>query len=111
MAGQLCSSPGARAPSAASRARRCGRRPLPPRSRREPSRSAPMLGAVATELKPAYLLFGSDRPKITRALRRLRDRIGDDATEQLTAREATGDDAVAACNALGLFVGEGRLVV
>jgi DNA polymerase-3 subunit delta len=71
-----------------------------------------MLGAVAaTELKPVYLLSGSDRPKITRALRRLRDRVGDDATEQLSARELTGDDAVASCNAMGLFVGNGRLVI
>jgi DNA polymerase III subunit delta len=66
---------------------------------------------AATELKPAYLLSGSDRPKIARALRRLRDRIGDDSTEHLSAREANGDDAVAACNALGLFVGGGRLVI
>jgi DNA polymerase III subunit delta len=66
---------------------------------------------AATELKPAYLLSGSDRPKIARALRRLRDRIGDDATEQLSAREASGEDAVAACNALGLFVPAGRLVI
>lgn len=58
-----------------------------------------------------YLLSGSDRPKIARALRRLRDRVGDDATEQLNGREATGDDAVAACNAMGLFVGNGRLVI
>jgi DNA polymerase-3 subunit delta len=71
-----------------------------------------MLGDVAaSELKPVYLLSGSDRPKIVRALRRLRDRIGDDATEHLSAREAGGDDAVAACNAMGLFVGNGRLVV
>jgi DNA polymerase-3 subunit delta len=63
------------------------------------------------ELKPVYLLFGTDRPKIARALRRLRDRIGDDATEQLGARETSGEDAVGACNALGLFVGEGRLVI
>ena len=70
-----------------------------------------MLGRVASELKPAYLLTGSDRPKITRALRRLRERIGDDATEHLSAREAAGADAVAACNALGLFLGEGRLVI
>jgi DNA polymerase-3 subunit delta len=63
------------------------------------------------DLKPAYLLSGSDRPKIARALRRLRDRVGDDATEQLNAREASGDDVVAACNAMGLFVGEGRLVI
>jgi DNA polymerase III subunit delta len=64
-----------------------------------------------SELKPAYLLSGTDRPKIARALRRLRDRVGDDATEQLSAREATGDDAVATCNAMGLFVGNGRLVI
>jgi DNA polymerase-3 subunit delta len=70
-----------------------------------------MLGSVANELKPVYLLTGSDRPKIARALRRLRDRIGDDSTEHLNAREAAGADAAAACNALGLFVGEGRLVI
>lgn len=58
-----------------------------------------------------YLLSGSDRPKIARALRRLRDRVGDDATEQLDARDASGADAVAACNAMGLFVGNGRLVI
>ncbi|HEY8028433.1 MAG TPA: DNA polymerase III subunit delta [Gaiellaceae bacterium] len=66
---------------------------------------------MATELKPVYLLSGSDRPKIGRALRRLRDRVGDDATEQLSAREVSGDDAVASCNAMGLFVGNGRLVI
>ena len=70
-----------------------------------------MLGSVATELKSVYLLTGSDRPKIARALHRLRDRIGDDATEHLNARDTTGADAVAACNALGLFVSEGRLVI
>ena len=70
-----------------------------------------MLGVVASELKPVYLLTGSDRPKIARALRRLRDRVGDDATEQLSARETGGAEAVAACNAMGLFVGNGRLVI
>jgi DNA polymerase-3 subunit delta len=44
-------------------------------------------------------------------VRRLRDRIGNDSTEHLSAREASGADAVAACNSLGLFVGEGRLVI
>jgi DNA polymerase-3 subunit delta len=63
------------------------------------------------ELKPAYLITGSDRPKVTRAVRRLRDRIGDDATELLTAVEVSGDDVVAACNAMGLFAVERRLVV
>jgi DNA polymerase-3 subunit delta len=69
-----------------------------------------MLGVVATELKPAYLLTGSDRPKIARALRRLRERIGDDATEHLSARDATAADVIASCNSMGLFGGE-RLVI
>lgn len=63
------------------------------------------------DLKPAYLLTGTDRPKVTRALRRLRDRIGDDATEVLSAHEVSGDEASASCNALGLFASERRLVV
>lgn len=45
-------------------------------------------------------------------MRRLRARVGEDAVEQLSAREVSGADAVAACNALGLFGGGGgRLVV
>jgi DNA polymerase-3 subunit delta len=67
--------------------------------------------AVASDLEPVYLIIGGDRPKIQRALRRLRDRIGDDATEILSAADASGDDAVAACNALGLFGGGHRLVI
>jgi DNA polymerase-3 subunit delta len=70
-----------------------------------------MLRDVPSDLLPVYLLTGSDRPKIARAVRRLRERIGDDATEHLNARDASGADAVAACNSLGLFVGEGRLVI
>jgi DNA polymerase-3 subunit delta len=72
-----------------------------------------MLGSVPSEreLKPAYLLTGTDRPKIALALQRLRARIGEDATEHLHASEASGEDAVAACNALGLFGGDARLVV
>ena len=66
---------------------------------------------MADELKPAYLLTGSDRPKIERALRRLRERFGEDAIERLSARDATGDDTVAACNAMGLFATGGRLVL
>jgi DNA polymerase III subunit delta len=72
-----------------------------------------MLGGVASEreLKPVYLLTGTDRPKIALALQRLRGRIGEEATEHLHSGEASGADAVAACNALGLFGGEARLVV
>ena len=66
---------------------------------------------MASELKPVYLITGRDRPKIQRALRRLRDRIGDDATELLSAHEASADDAIASCNSLGLLGGGGRLVV
>jgi DNA polymerase-3 subunit delta len=72
-----------------------------------------MLGGMASEreLKPVYLFSGSDRPKITLALQRLRGRIGEDATEQLYASEAGGADAVAACNSLGLFGGDSRAVI
>lgn len=62
-------------------------------------------------LLPIYLLSGSDRPKVRRALTRLRDRIGEEALEVLNATEATGDDAVAACNAMGLFGTEGTRLV
>jgi DNA polymerase-3 subunit delta len=65
---------------------------------------------VPTELKPVYLIAGGDRPKIQRALGRLRDRIGNEATELLNAFDAGGEDAVAACNAHGLF-GDGRRLV
>jgi DNA polymerase III subunit delta len=69
------------------------------------------LPGVAEDLKAAYLLTGSDRPKIDRALRRLRDRFGEDSVERLSAQEASGEDAVAACNAMGLFAAGGRLVL
>ena len=62
------------------------------------------LAAMADELKPAYLIAGTDRPKIDRAVDRLRGRFEADAVELHDAAELTGDDAVAACNALGLFV-------
>jgi DNA polymerase-3 subunit delta len=69
------------------------------------------LPGVAGDLKAAYLLTGSDRPKIERAVRRLRDRLGDDSVERLSAQDASGEDAVAACNAMGLFAAAGRLVL
>src|SRR5690348_13570583 len=113
MAGAPGSSPRAHVRSRASRARRSPRRARPSSSAWERSASPPMLGSVASEreLKPVYLLTGTDRPKIAVALQRLRDRIGEDAIEQLHAAEASGEDAVAACNALGLFGGDARLVV
>ena len=66
---------------------------------------------MPADLKAAYLLTGSDRPKIERALRRLRERFGEDSVERLSAREVSGEDAVAACNAMGLFATGGRLVL
>jgi len=67
--------------------------------------------ADPSELKPVYLLTGTDRPKIGRALQRLRIRVGENAIEHLDAPPATGDDAVAACNSLGFFSLEARLVI
>jgi DNA polymerase-3 subunit delta len=66
---------------------------------------------MADELKPAYLLAGTDRPKVDRALDRLRRRFPPDAVELLSGALVSGEDVVAACNALGLFAGEGRLIV
>jgi DNA polymerase-3 subunit delta len=66
---------------------------------------------MADELKPAYLIAGSDRPKIDRALERLRVRFAPDAVELHHASELQGEGAVAACNALGLFASDGRLIV
>jgi DNA polymerase-3 subunit delta len=62
-------------------------------------------------LEPAYLVLGADRPKVGRALARLRARFPEGAVERLSARDTSGEEAVAACNALGLFGGGVRLVV
>jgi DNA polymerase III subunit delta len=68
---------------------------------------------VSTEpLLPIYLLAGTDRPKHVRALARLKTRFGAESVEILAADSSSGDDAVGACNALGLFAEDGgRLVV
>jgi DNA polymerase-3 subunit delta len=68
---------------------------------------------VASEpLLPVYLITGSDRPKIGVALRRLKSRFGAELAEALPAESTTGEEAVAALNALGLFGGDGgRLVI
>jgi hypothetical protein len=71
------------------------------------------LAAVAeSELCPIYLLTGGDRPKIRRALERLRSHFGPESIEILSAEDTGGEEAVAAMNSLGLFAGAGgRLVV
>lgn len=63
------------------------------------------------QLKPVYLLAGSDRPKVERAAERLRSHFESAAVERLRAPETSGEDAVAACNTLGLFGGGARLVL
>jgi DNA polymerase-3 subunit delta len=66
---------------------------------------------MADELKPAYLIAGSDRPKVDRAVARLRARFEPDAVEVRQAADTPGEDAVAACNVMGLFGDGTRLVV
>jgi DNA polymerase-3 subunit delta len=66
---------------------------------------------MADELQPAYLIGGSDRPKVDRAVARLRSRFEADAVELHDATAASGEDAVAACNAMGLFGSGNRLVL
>ena len=68
---------------------------------------------MADDLKPVYLLTGSDTPKIDRALRKLRSRFDASAFEQLSALDPAvkGADIVAACNSMGLFGGDVRLVL
>jgi DNA polymerase III subunit delta len=64
------------------------------------------------DLKPLYLIAGSDRPKVELALRRLRRHFPADGTELHLADELDGDGAVGLCNSLGLFGGgSGRLIV
>jgi DNA polymerase-3 subunit delta len=63
------------------------------------------------DLKPVYLISGSDRPKIRLVVERLRNRFDEGAVEVLRGTEHGAGDAVAACNALGLFGGERRLVI
>ena len=66
--------------------------------------------ADASELEPAYLLTGSDRPKIEVALQRLRRHFVPESIELTTAQELPGAEVAAICNAGSLF-GDARLVV
>jgi DNA polymerase III subunit delta len=60
--------------------------------------------------KPVYLLTGGDRPKIERALGRLREHFPPEATEICSALDTPAEAAVALCNAGSLF-GDARLVI
>jgi len=64
-----------------------------------------------TDLKAVYLIAGSDRPKVQRAVERLKGHFDPAGIEQLSAETTSGDEAVAACNSLGLFATGGRLVL
>jgi len=62
-------------------------------------------------LDAVYLITGTDLPKIALALRRLRGRFPDSGSEHLFGESASGRDAVAALNALGLFGGQKLVLV
>jgi DNA polymerase III delta subunit len=62
------------------------------------------------DLKPVYLLAGTDRPKIDTALARLRRHFADESVEAVSAAETSAEEAVALCNAGSLF-GDARLVL
>ena len=71
-----------------------------------------MRAVAESELRPIYLLTGGDRPKIRRALERLRSRFGAESVDTYAAEATAGEEAVAALNALGLFADDGgRLVI
>jgi DNA polymerase-3 subunit delta len=63
------------------------------------------------DLKPLYLITGTDRPKVELARARLRGHFPDDAVTLVDAETDSPEDAVAACNALGLFSSGGHLVL
>jgi len=69
-------------------------------------------GAVSDALEPVYLICGSDRPKVLRAVARLRARVAAaGGSEELHDALDTEPRAVAAaCEQLGLFGGD-RLVL
>jgi DNA polymerase-3 subunit delta len=60
--------------------------------------------------KVVYLITGGDRPKIEKALDRLRSHFAPEAIELASALDVSGEEAVALCNAGSLF-GDARLVV
>lgn len=62
------------------------------------------------ELEPAYLIGGSDRPKVEVAVHRLRAHFDPGSIDHFDAAETDGATVVAACNAGTLF-GDRRLVL
>ena len=72
-------------------------------------RAVHRIGTVPMDLKPVYLICGSDWPKVDAAMARLRARFQEESIEQLSIGDE-GVDVVAACNALDLLGGP-RLVL
>ena len=70
---------------------------------------------MAPELEPVYLIGGSDQPKVSVAVKRLRARFPAESIEELSAEPGpsacSGADAVASLNALGMFGSGERLVM
>ena len=67
--------------------------------------------AESADLKPVYLLTGSDRPKIETALARLRRHFEPEAVELVSAQELSGPEAAALSRidpALGVVRERGR---
>ena len=62
------------------------------------------------DLKPVYLITGSDEPKVELAVTRLRQRFAPEAAERVSALDTSGGEAIALCNAGSLF-GDARLVL
>src|SRR3990172_13115840 len=72
----------------------------------------PAVSRARDPLKPVYAIWGEDRPKVERALRRLSTRAVEDGgmpAEHLAASEVGSQEVVASCQALS-FAGL-RLVV
>lgn len=66
---------------------------------------------ASSDLEPVYLLTGTDQPKIDLAVKRLRARFEAGSVDVYPAESCSGEEAVAATNALGLFGGGERLVI
>lgn len=63
-----------------------------------------------SDLEPAYLIGGSDRPKVDEAIKRLRRHFDAGAVDRFDAATVDAATVVAACNAGTLF-GDARLVL
>ncbi len=72
-----------------------------------------ILRPVTPPLEPAYLIAGSDRPKVARAVARLRSRVtAEGGTEELyEAGETAAGDVAGACMALALLPGPRLILV